>query len=74
MSSQQIQIKLGKLIEKKAKQKFKTKLEFASAADVDEKSIRRIFKGEQNISLNLFKSIAIVLDTTMSDLLAEIGE
>jgi len=71
MSNEQLQ-KLGNLIKVKAKAKFKTNLEFASFCDIDEKSIRRILKGNQNFSINIFSKICSALDIKMSDLLKEI--
>ncbi len=67
-------IQLGTCLQTKAKTKFKTNVEFASACEVDEKSIRRIFLGEQNISLNILKRICTALDIKMSEVLNEIGE
>jgi len=43
--------KLGKVIKDKANVKYKTKIDFAFECDVDERTIRRILKGEQNISV-----------------------
>jgi DNA-binding Xre family transcriptional regulator len=71
MSNEQLQ-KLGNLIKVKAKAKFKTNLEFASVCDIDEKSIRRILKGNQNFSITIFSKICRALDIKMSDLLKEI--
>ncbi|WP_298221154.1 helix-turn-helix transcriptional regulator [Flavobacterium sp.] len=64
-------IKLGGIISERAKAKFKTNLEFASACDIDEKSIRRILKGEQNFSIKIFQKICLALDIKMSELLSE---
>lgn len=66
-------IKLGSIISEKAKTKFRTNLEFASACDIDEKSIRRILKGEQNFSINIFQKICSALGIKMSELLSEIN-
>jgi len=63
--------KLGLIINERAKAKFKSNLEFASACDIDEKSIRRILKGQQNFSINIFLKICIALNIKMSELLAE---
>lgn len=71
--SENFLVKLGKIIEAKAKTKFKTNLEFASACDIDEKSIRRILKGDQNFSIQIFSKICVALDVKMSDLLSEIN-
>jgi transcriptional regulator with XRE-family HTH domain len=72
MSEEQL-AKLGKLINEKAKTKFKSNLEFASACDIDEKSIRRILNGKQNFSINIFSKICAALGVKMSELLSEIN-
>lgn len=64
--------KLGILIKNKAKAKFKINLEFASACDIDEKSVRRILEGNQNFSITIFSKICIALEVKMSQLLKEI--
>lgn len=64
--------RLGNYLKKKAKPKFKTNVDFAIACDVDEKTIRRIMNGEQNISINVLKRICDALDIKMSDLIKEI--
>jgi DNA-binding Xre family transcriptional regulator len=71
MSEEQL-VQLGQLINDRAKAKFSNNLEFASACDIDEKSIRRILKGNQNFSINIFSKICSALDIKMSDLLKEI--
>jgi transcriptional regulator with XRE-family HTH domain len=55
-----------------SKTKYKNSLEFASACDIDEKSIRRIFNGKQNFSILIFAKISTALETKMSELLSEI--
>ncbi len=72
MSEEQL-VKLGKLINEKAKTKFKSNLEFASACDINEKSIRRIVNGKQNFSINIFSKICTALGLKMSELLSEIN-
>jgi DNA-binding Xre family transcriptional regulator len=64
--------KIGFLIKNKAKTKYKNNLEFASACDIDEKSIRRIFLGKQNFSIFIFSKICNALEIKMSDLLSEV--
>lgn len=73
MSEEQLQL-LGKLINEKAKTKFKSNLDFAVSCDVDEKSIRRILKGKQNFSIQIFSKICASLEIKMSELLSEINE
>lgn len=67
-------VKLGDVIRKRAKAKFSTNVEFASACDVDETSIRRIYLGKQNISVRVLKRIAEALEVKMSDLIKEAGQ
>lgn len=69
--SEEFLVKLGMIISKRAKTKFKSNLDFAFACDIDEKSIRRILKGEQNFSINIFLKICNALDIKMSELLFE---
>jgi transcriptional regulator with XRE-family HTH domain len=64
---------IGDYIGKKAKAKFKSNVEFANVSDVNESTIRRILRGEQNISLKVLKRICEALDIKMSDLLKETG-
>jgi DNA-binding Xre family transcriptional regulator len=66
-------INLGRIIEVKAKAKYSSNLEFAYACDINEKSIRRIFKGEQNISLKTLRKICFALNVKMSEILSETG-
>ena len=71
MSEEQL-VQLGQLINERAKAKFINNLEFASACDIDEKSIRRILNGKQNFSINIFSKICSALGVKMSELLSEI--
>ena len=68
-----ILVKIGDYIGKKAKAKFKSNVEFANVCDVNESTIRRILRGQQNISIKVLKKICEALDIKMSDLLKEIG-
>lgn len=61
------------IINREYPKKFKTKLEFAAAADVEETTIRRVLKGEQNLSLKLLQQICNAIDIKLSDLFTEIG-
>ncbi|NWL03688.1 hypothetical protein DM790_22955 [Flavobacterium collinsii] len=71
--SEEFLIKLGDNINARAKAKFKTNLEFASACEIDEASIRRILKGKQNFSIKIFLKICTALDIKMSELLSELN-
>ncbi len=71
--SEEFLIKLGDNINARAKAKYKTNLEFASACEIDEASIRRILKGKQNFSIKIFLRICNSLDIKMSELLSEVN-
>ena len=66
-------VKLADSINKRAKTKFKSNVEFANVCDVNESTIRRILQGKQNISVKVLKRICEALDVKMSDLLKETG-
>lgn len=66
-----ILVKIGNLLEKKAKAKFKSNVEFANVCNVDEKTIRRIFLGDQNISIQVLKRICEALNIKLADLFKE---
>jgi plasmid maintenance system antidote protein VapI len=63
----------GLFCEEEYKKHFKNKLDFAAAINVDERSIRRILKGEQNISFKILLDIAKVFNLTASALLERIN-
>jgi transcriptional regulator with XRE-family HTH domain len=68
-----ILVKIGDYIGKNAKVKFRSNVEFANVCDVNESTIRRILRGEQNISIKVLKRICEALEIKMSDLLKETG-
>lgn len=68
-----ILVKIGDYLGKKAKVKFKSNVEFANVSDVDEKTIRRILAGEQNLSIKVLKRICDALNIKLSDLFKEVG-
>lgn len=59
---------LGKRIEQLATEKYKTQLEFAATCDVDERTLRRIFKAEQNASILVLRKIANGLEISLKEL------
>ena len=59
---QELLMKIAVEINKRYQEKYPTKLEFSYAANVDEKTIRRVLNGKQNISLVLIDRICKVLD------------
>lgn len=61
--------KIASEINKRYKKLYATKLDFSYAADVDEKTIRRILSGKQNISILLLNRICQALDISIVELL-----
>jgi transcriptional regulator with XRE-family HTH domain len=66
-------IAFSQVIELEYANHYMSKLDFAIACDVDEKTIRRILKGEQNISIEILIKIADALKTKPSLLLQKIS-
>ncbi len=52
--------------------RYPSKLDFSYSADVDEKTIRRILKGDQNVSIMLLHQICMALDTSIGELFQSI--
>ena len=69
---QELLMKIAAEINKRYQEKYPTKLEFSYAADVDEKTIRRVLNGKQNISILLLHQICRALDMTVLELLNSI--
>lgn len=69
-----IQVKIGNYIRKKAKAKFSSNVEFANVSNVAESTIRRVLAGEQNITVKVLQQICDALSIKISDLFREIGE
>ncbi len=59
---------LGRKIEKLYIKKFSSQYAFAKEIGCDARTIRRIIRGEQNVSLLLLLKIAESLDISLSDL------
>lgn len=55
-------------IHNRYKVRYPSKLEFSYSADVDERTIRRILKGDQNISILLLHQICLALDTSIGEI------
>jgi plasmid maintenance system antidote protein VapI len=49
------------------------KLAFSKAAHCDEKTIRRLFENQQGMTVNLLFKIAFAIETTPSQLLADLS-
>lgn len=69
-----ILVKIGDYIGKKVKAKFKSNVEFANVCDVNESTIRRVLRGQQNLSIKVLKRICDALEIKLSDLLKEVGD
>lgn len=59
--------KLSQLVSEEYGKYYKTNLDFAAACDVDEKTIRRILLGKQNMSLGIFLKICEAIKIHPSD-------
>jgi hypothetical protein len=66
--SKEILEKLATEIQNRYEDRYPSKLEFSYSADVDERTIRRILKGDQNMSILLLHQICLVLDTSIGEL------
>jgi len=66
--SKEILEKLATEIQSRYEDRYPSKLEFSYSADVDERTIRRILKGDQNMSILLLHQICLALDTSIGEL------
>jgi len=64
---------IANIIERERTKKFKSKVEFTAAANIDESTYRKIGKGKQNITIKMLIKICSVLDITPSEVLKEVG-
>ena len=65
---------LNERIKKLAKKKYNSNLAFATACDISEGTVRRIFSGVHNPSVKLLEKICEALQLKISDLFKEIGK
>lgn len=72
MSKKLLLNKLGDHVQKKARAKFKSNSEFADISGVNEKTIRRIYSGKQNLTIKVLEKICIALEIKISDLFKSI--
>ena len=72
MNKQETLLKLGQEINTEFIKNYNSKLDFSVACDVDEKTIRRILKGQQNLSMGIFLKICEELKLKSSDLFKRI--
>jgi hypothetical protein len=72
MTLQEFQIGLAIFLNSRIEEQFKTKVEFAYACEIDEKTVRRILKAEQNISVGILIKISSSLHISLGELIKEI--
>ena len=70
--SQELLHKIACEITKRYQERYPTKLDFSYAADVDEKTIRRVLNGNQNMSILLLHNICCALDISLYELFQSI--
>jgi transcriptional regulator with XRE-family HTH domain len=70
--SQELLQKIACEITKRYQEMYPTKLDFSYAADVDEKTIRRVLNGSQNISILLLHNICSALGISIYELFQSI--
>lgn len=61
-------------LNKRYRLRYQTKLEFSYDANVDERTIRRVLKGSQNISILLLHRLCLALDITILELFQSIDK
>jgi transcriptional regulator with XRE-family HTH domain len=62
---------IGIVIQKRYVLLYKSKLEFSIASDIDERTIRRVLQGNQNVSIVVLSKIAKALNTSVSSIIIE---
>jgi hypothetical protein len=62
---------IGIVIQKRYVLLYKSKLEFSIASDIDERTIRRVLQGNQNVSIVVLSKIAKALNTSISSIIIE---
>lgn len=69
MSDEKYLLELGKKIERLASTKYPTQADFSIAAEVGTRTIRRIYRAEQNPTIIVLRKIARALDMELSELI-----
>jgi transcriptional regulator with XRE-family HTH domain len=69
--SQELLKNIGIVIQQKYVLLYKSKLEFSIASDIDERTIRRVLQGHQNVSIAVLSKISKALNTTISSIIQE---
>jgi transcriptional regulator with XRE-family HTH domain len=69
--SQELLKNIGIVIQQKYVLLYKSKLEFSIAADIDERTIRRVLQGHQNVSIEVLSKISKALNTSISSIIQE---
>lgn len=67
-------IRIGEIVQKKARQRYKSNLAFADECNIAESTVRRILLGKQNLSIKLLEKVCAGLDLKLSDLFKELGK
>ena len=68
MEQKELQIKVGKHIEKLRKQKKITQVDFAYMLDIEKQNLNRIEKGRANMTLSTLREIADLLNIPIQKL------
>ncbi len=63
-------LKLGKKIELLASKKYSTQTEFSDAAEVGTRTLRRIYRAEQNPTILVLRRIANALEVELAELVS----
>lgn len=69
MEYQDILNNLSIYLNREYPKKYKSKLDFAAACEVDEKTIRRILDAKQNLSIKVLISISKAIGIRLSELI-----
>lgn len=69
--SQDLLKNIGKVVQQKYVLLYKSKLEFSTACDLDERTIRRVLLGNQNVSIDVLSKISKALNTSISSIIQE---
>ncbi|WP_070137981.1 helix-turn-helix domain-containing protein [Crocinitomix algicola] len=69
MSDEKYLLELGKKIERLASSKYPTQADFSIAAEVGTRTIRRIYRAEQNPTIIVLRKIARALEVDLDQLI-----
>ncbi len=74
MTLEHFKLRLKLFLEKIISEKFLTNVEFAYVCEIDEKTVRRILKCEQNLSIGILLKISSGLNIELSELVKTLEE